>query len=62
MLSWLKYQSHNTFLKVDISHNLVGIDSANNVSSAAALFSADCSDHTDGLAGRVSTFHFPVCI
>lgn len=50
MSSLSDFQSHSTFLKVDISHNLVAIDSANNVSSAAPLFSdsaADCSDHTD---------------
>ncbi len=49
MLSFLNFQAHSTFLKVDISHNLVGIDSANNASSAAPLFShsADCCDHTD---------------
>lgn len=36
-------------LKVDISHNLIAIDSANNMCSAASLssHSADCCDHTD---------------
>ena len=46
MLSLSDFQTHSTFLKVGISHNLVAIDSANNVSSAAPLVSgsaADCS-------------------
>ena len=41
----LDFQSHSIILKLDISPNLVAIDSANNVSSAAS-HSADCCDHT----------------
>lgn len=57
----LDFQSHSIILKLDISPNLVAIDSANNVSSAAS-HSADCCDHTPRLAGTECTLCFPVCV